>query len=284
MPSARRENGQQYKTEPMSTTTSAINTTTAVVHPTAVLGEHVELGPGVTIREFVVIADDVRIGAGTTVEAHVSIGRHSEIGADCLLDVHSTVREHCRLGDRVVLGAGSTVGSDGFGFATSEGVHHKIPHAGRVEIEHDVRIGANVTIDRATMGVTRLRQGCVVQNLAQVAHNVEVGEETVIEFQAGIAGSTKIGAGVRLGKKSGVLGHSSIGDRASVADCSGALKAVKAGEHVAGLPASDLDTHAAIETAVRDLPAWLHELKALRHRIAELEAMLAHPSSIGKGA
>lgn len=242
------------------------------VHHTASIGRNVTLGPGVVLHAFAVVEDGARIGAGTVLHSFVIIGRNTIVGCDCLFHPHSTVREQCRLGDRVVLESGSTVGSDGFGFATNGGEHHKIPQAGTVVLEDDVRIGANATIDRATMGETRLRRGTRVQNLAQVGHNVELGEGCLVEFQAGIAGSTKVGAGVRVGKKAGVMGHSTVGDRASIADFSGAMKAIKAGEHIAGLPGTPVDVNTAVQEALYALPDLIHEMKDLRRRLAELES------------
>lgn len=241
------------------------------IHHTAVIAPNVDLGPGAIVHAFAVVDDGARIGANTVLHPHVSVGAGVVIGRNCVLYPHSTVREECTLGDRVVLESGSTVGSDGFGFATNNGVHHKIPQAGRVVLEDDVRVGANATIDRATMGLTRVRQGAQVENLAQVGHNVEIGEAAVIEFQAGIAGSSKIGAGARIGKKAGVLGHSTVGDRAAVGDFSGALKAVKAGEHIAGLPGLPVETNDEIQDALYALPALMKEVQDLRRRLHALE-------------
>lgn len=242
------------------------------IHHTASIGADVILDSGVTIHAFVVVDDGARIGAGSVLHPHVSVGRGTIIGRECELHPHCVVREQCELGDRVVLESGSMVGSDGFGFATSDGTHHKIPQTGRVVLEDDVRIGANATVDRATMGETRLRRGTHVENLAQVGHNVELGEGCTVEFQAGIAGSAKIGSGVRIGKKAGVTGHATIGDHAALDDFSGAMKSVKGGERISGLPGLPADVNADIQSALQDLPSMVKALHELRRRVAELES------------
>ncbi len=248
------------------------------IHPTASIGRDVVLEPGVAIHALVVVDDGVCIGAGTVLHPHVTIGRNTRLGSGCILHPHSSVRENCALGNRVVLESGCTVGSDGFGFATNNGTHHKIPQAGRAVLEDDVRIGANATVDRATLGETRIRRGTYIQNLAQVGHNVELGEGCTVEFQAGIAGSTKIGAGVRIGKKAGVVGHATIGDRADIDDFSGAIKPVKAGEHIAGVPAVPVEVNDNIQEALQALPELVKELQHLRRRLAELEAQEPVPA------
>ena len=251
---------------------------TLTIHPTASIGRDVELGPDVVIHAFTVVDDGARIGAGTVLHPHVTVGRGTSIGCDCQLYPHSSVREKCTLGDRVVLESGSTVGSDGFGFATNGGTHHKIPQAGSAVLEDDVHIGANATVDRATMGETRIRRGTRVQNLAQIGHNVELGEGCTVEFQAGIAGSAKVGAGVRIGKKAGVMGHSTVGDRAAIDDFSGAMKAVKAGERIAGLPGVPVEVNDSIQDALQALPELMKDLQSLRRRLAQLEAQEPVPA------
>lgn len=242
------------------------------IHRTASIGRNVELGSGVVIHAFVVVEDDACIGAGSQLHSHVSVGRGTVIGRDCVLLPQSSVREECTLGDRVVIESGSTIGSDGFGFATNGGVHHKVPQVGCVVIEDDVHVGANATIDRATMGETRVRQGVRIQNLAQIGHNVEIGEAALVQFQAGIAGSSKIGASANIGIKAGVLGHSTVGDRATISDFSGAIKAVKAGEHIAGLPGAPVEVNDTIQAALQALPDLMKEVSELQRRLAALES------------
>ena len=239
-----------------------------VVHPTATIGRKVSLGENVRIDAFAVIdegaeiADDVRIGA------YVYVGPRVRIGAGSILHPHVTIRDHVGIGRNVVINCGSVVGSDGFGFANSMGINHKIPQVGTVEIEDDVWIGSNVTIDRATIGVTRVRRGARIDNLAQIGHNVEVGEETVLRAQVGVAGSTSIGSGCNIGEKTGITGHIEIGDDVTVHAFSGIRKALCDGEDVMGVPAKPVENEKALQKIIWDLPQIVREFQRLKRRLS----------------
>jgi UDP-3-O-[3-hydroxymyristoyl] glucosamine N-acyltransferase len=244
------------------------------VHPTAIIGERVRLGAGVAIGAYVVVADGARIGDNTVLYPHVYVGAEAALGADCLIYPQVSIRERVTLGDRVIVHSGAVIGSDGFGYATIEGVHHKIPQVGTVTIEDDVEIGANTTIDRARFGRTRIGKGTKVDNLVQIAHNVEIGAHCIVVSQVGIAGSTRLGSHVTLAGQCGVVGHVTIGDQAMVAARAGVSKDVPPRTVVYGAPAQEVKAAKAIEVAVRRLPGTQAQVKDLLARVAELERRL----------
>jgi len=244
------------------------------VHPTAVLGEGAELGEDVAIGAYAVIGDGVHIGSGSRIFPHVFVGPATTIGAETTLYPHVTVREGCRLGQRVIIHSGAVIGSDGFGYASVEGVHHKIPQVGVVEIGDDVEIGANTTIDRARFGRTVIGAGTKIDNLVQIAHNVEIGEHCILVAQVGVAGSTVLGKHVQLAGQCGVGGHLSIGDQAIVAAQSGVSKNVPPRTVVRGYPARDMKSFQNHEIAIRRLPKTQATVKQLEARMADLEAEL----------
>jgi UDP-3-O-[3-hydroxymyristoyl] glucosamine N-acyltransferase len=244
------------------------------IHPTAVIGEGVVIGEGAAIGPCVVIGDGVRIGARCTLHAHVTVGVESVLGADCVLFPGVGVRERCRLGDRVIVHNGAVIGSDGFGYATVQGVHRKIPQVGVVEIGDDVEIGANTTIDRARFGRTVIGKGTKIDNLVQIAHNVEIGEHAIIVAQVGIAGSSKIGAYVAIGGQAGIAGHLEIGPMARVSAQAGVTKSIPARSTVNGTPAQEIKTYQRNEVAVRRMQRSQAEIKDLLARVAELERRL----------
>jgi UDP-3-O-[3-hydroxymyristoyl] glucosamine N-acyltransferase len=186
-----------------------------------------------------------------------------------------TIREGCILGDRVILHAGAVIGADGFGYATVEGVHHKIPQVGCVELGNDVEIGANTCIDRARFGKTVVGAGTKIDNLVQLAHNVQVGDHCIIIAQVGVAGSTRIGRHVTLCGQSAINGHISIGDRSIVTARAGVSKSLPPQSVVQGIPAQPMKQHQMQEIALRRLPRTQETVKQLQRRIVELEARLA---------
>ncbi len=244
------------------------------VHPTAAIAENVKLGKDVCIQPYVVIADGAVIGDNTILHAGVYIGHHSKIGCNCLIHPHVAIRERVTIKNRVIIHSGTVIGSDGFGYATVKDVHYKIPQIGTVYIDDDVEIGANVTIDRARFGKTFIKKGTKIDNLVQIAHNVEIGENSIIVAQSGISGSTTIGKGVILAGQSGVVGHITIGDNARVAAQAGVTKSVPPGEVVSGYPAKPHSTAKRINACVQRLPEVYKCIKGLQEKVKKLEEEL----------
>jgi UDP-3-O-[3-hydroxymyristoyl] glucosamine N-acyltransferase len=238
---------------------------TAVIHPTAVLGQNL------TIGYHVVIGKDCVIGNRTKILANCVIMDGVTIGEDSLLYPLVSVREDCIIGKRVIIHNGTVIGSDGFGFTPHEGVYFKIPQVGRVIIEDDVEIGANCTIDRATMGETIIRKGVKLDNLIQIAHNVEVGESTVMAAQAGISGSTKIGHHVMIGGQVGTVGHIEIGNFAQIGAQSGVSKSVAEKEVVFGYPARPIMRTKRIEAIINQLPELYKKINDLEKELKYLK-------------
>ena len=235
------------------------------VSATAVIADDVVIGP------FVYIGDKVVIGNATVIYPGCVILGHAEIGKECVLYPNVSVREKCVIGDRVIIHNGSVVGSDGFGFAPVGETYRKIPQMGRVVIENDVEIGANCTIDRATLGETLIRSGCKLDNLIQIAHNVTIEKNTVIAAQSGISGSTKIGKNVTIAGQVGTVGHITIGDKSIIAAKSGVSKDVPAGEVWFGYPAQPIMKQKKIEASSRHLPDLARKIHQLEKLCIELE-------------
>jgi len=207
---------------------------TAVVHESARIGDNAHIGP------YVVVDEGVEIGANAVLLAHVVIYRGVRIGANFFAHAHAVVRENCRVGNHVLLQNGVVIGGDGFGFAkTAEGRWHKIPQPAPVVIEDDVEVQANSCIDRASVGETRIGRGVKIDNLVQVGHGSQVGEDALLCSQVGLAGSTEIGKRVILTGQVGVVGHCKVGDNAIVTPQSGVAHDIAAGALVSGAPAVD---------------------------------------------
>ncbi len=245
------------------------------VHATAVIGERVRLGKNVAIGAYVVIGDQAEIGDNTILYPHVYIGVEAALGSDCLIYPQVSIRERCRLGSRVIVHSGAVIGSDGFGYASVEGVHHKIPQVGTVVVEDDVEIGANTAIDRARFGKTKIGKGTKIDNLVQIAHNVETGSHCIVISQVGIAGSTRLGNHVTIAGQAGIVGHVTIGDQAIVTAMSGVSKSVPPKMVVRGIPAQEIKSAQASEIALRRLPGTQAQVKELLARVSELEKRLA---------
>jgi len=241
------------------------------VHPTAIVGKDTDLGKDVAIGAYTVVSDNVRIGDRTVIYSGCYIGKDTFIGSDTLIYSNVTIREKIKIGDKVIIHSGTVIGSDGFGFAQVEGIHHKIPQVGIVEIGDDVEIGANVTIDRARFEKTVIGKGTKIDNLVQIAHNVVIGENSIIVAQAGISGSTTIGKGVILAGQVGVVGHISIGDRVVVLAQSGVSKSVLPNTTVWGSPAKPHTTAKRINACIQKLPQLYKKVEELKKKIEELE-------------
>ncbi len=240
------------------------------VHPTAVVSKSAAIGTNVSIGAGTVVEDGASIGDNGVLYAQVYVGRETVIGPDALIYPQVVVREKCRIGARVILHSGTVVGSDGFGYATDKGVHHKIPQVGIVVIEDDVELGANVTIDRARFGRTVIGKGTKIDNLVQIGHNVVLGQGCLLVSQAGIAGSTRLGNYVVMAGQSGLIGHLDIGDGAIITAQSGLTKDVSPKAVMSGSPASDRRTHLKELAALSKLPEALQEIRKLRQEIEAL--------------
>ncbi|UCF65009.1 MAG: UDP-3-O-(3-hydroxymyristoyl)glucosamine N-acyltransferase [bacterium] len=241
------------------------------IHPTAVIHPSAELGKKVAIGAHVTIGENCRIGDGTRILHGCVIMNNVEIGKNGLLYPLVSIRENCQIGDRVILHNGAVIGSDGFGFAPYEGTFHKIPQIGRVLIEDEVEIGANCTIDRATMGETVIKKGVKLDNLVHIAHNVEVGEWTVMAAQSGISGSTKIGHHVMVGGQVGMVGHITIGNYVQIGAQSGVPKNVPDKEIIFGYPARPIMRTKRIEAVINQLPELLKRIQKLEKEIEQLK-------------
>jgi len=244
------------------------------IHPPAVIGRNVSLGKDVAIGAYAVIEDNVKIGEESTIYAGCFIGHDTEIGSHSLIYPNVSLRERIRIGENVIIHSGTVIGSDGFGFVTVEGQHHKVPQVGTVVIEDDVEIGANVAIDRARFDKTVIGRGTKIDNLVHIAHNVVIGENSIIVAQVGISGSTVIGKGVTLAGQVGIVGHVEIGDNAVVMAQSGVSKSVPAGAYVWGYPAKPQETAKRVNACVQNLPRLYNTVSELKKKIKELETRL----------
>jgi UDP-3-O-[3-hydroxymyristoyl] glucosamine N-acyltransferase len=230
---------------------------TAVIHPSAKIGRDAHVGP------YVVVDENVEIGDHAVLLAHVVIYRGVKIGDNFFAHAHAVVRENCRIGIHVLLHNGVVIGSDGFGFAkTQDGSWYKIPQPAPVVIEDDVEIQANSCIDRASVGETRIRRGVKIDNLAQVGHGSQVGEDALLCSQIGLGGSTEIGNRVILTGQVGVVGHCKVGDGAIVTPQSGVANDIPAGALVSGAPAVDHKLWLKYSALLPKLPEMARALRA----------------------
>lgn len=244
------------------------------IHKTAIISESAKIGKDAAIGPYTIVEDGVEIGERTVIYSGCYIGSKTKIGKDTLIYPNISIREKVTIGERVIIHSGTVIGSDGFGFATVKGLHQKIPQIGTVVIEDDVEIGANVTIDRARFDKTVIGRGTKIDNLVQIAHNVVVGENSIIVAQAGISGSTEIGKNVILAGQAGLVGHITIGDNAIVAAQAGVTKSVPANTKVSGYPAKPHDTAKRVNACLQRLPELVETIRDLKKRIEELETKL----------
>lgn len=229
------------------------------------------LGDSLYIGQFTFIGDHSSVGNNTKIHPQVYIGNNVEIGENTVINAGVKIYHGCKIGSNVVIHAGTVIGSDGFGFAPqADGTYKKIPQIGNVVVEDHVEIGANCTIDRATIGSTIIRKGAKLDNLIQIAHNVEVGSYTVIAAQAGISGSTKIGKYVQIGGQAGLAGHLSIEDGVKINGQSGISKSIKTGQAVTGTPAFNYTAALRSQAIFKNLPDLEKKIKELEQKIALL--------------
>ncbi|ABC80858.1 UDP-3-O-(3-hydroxymyristoyl)glucosamine N-acyltransferase [Anaeromyxobacter dehalogenans] len=245
---------------------------TAVIHPTA------RVHPSAQVMPLACVGPDAQVGARTILFPGVHVADGARVGEDCVLYHNVVVRERCAVGNRVILQPGCVVGSDGFGFAfdpDGEGKgprHYKVPQVGNVVIEDDVEVGANTCVDRATLGSTRIGRGAKIDNLVQIAHNVQVGPLSLLVSQVGVAGSTKLGMGVVAGGQAGIVGHLEIGDGVRIGAQSGVMADVEAGETVSGSPAVPHGNWLKAMASLDHLHDMRKELRELRREVERLRA------------
>ncbi len=240
----------------------------AIIDPSAILGEDVYIGPGVVIEAGVVIGDNTKIFP------QAYIGQNVRLGNNTLIHPAARVLADCVVGSECVIHSGVVIGGDGFGFApNSENNYQKVAQIGNVIIEDHVEVGAGTTIDRATLGHTIIRKGVKIDNLIQIAHNVEIGENTVIAAQTGIAGSTKIGKNCMIGGQVGIIGHLTIADGVKIAAQSGIGHSIKEeGKIVQGSPAMPIGDYKRSYIGFKNLPDLMKEIKSLKEEIKNLKA------------
>ncbi len=238
----------------------------------AFISDSAKIGKDVCIEDGVVINENVEIGDGTQIMANTVIHKNSKIGANCKIYSNVSIMEDIFIGNNVILHAGVVIGSDGFGFLFDNGVHMKIPQIGTVIINDNVEIGANSTVDRATIGKTVIGEGTKIDNLVQIAHNVEVGKHCIICAQVGIAGSTTIGDYVTLAGQAGITGHVTIGNQATVAAQAGVTKNVKPKEIVSGYPAMPHKEANHLYVLKRKLPEIYETIKYLQKEMKFLKS------------
>jgi UDP-3-O-[3-hydroxymyristoyl] glucosamine N-acyltransferase len=244
----------------------------------ASVGANVVIGDDPSIHPFVVLADDVKVGDRVTLYPGVAIGRGSVVHDDSIIHANVSIGENIRIGKRVIIHAGTVIGSDGFGFVTDNGRHHKIPQTGGVIIEDDVEIGANCTIDRATLGNTVIKNGTKLDNQVHVAHNVTIGEHCLLAAQTGIAGSSTLGNFVVFGGQVGVADHISIGDRVMAGGGSGISRDLDAGQVVAGYYAMPIRDWLKVQVLLPKLPELKKTIDKLEKQIQEMTDRLSDAS------
>ncbi len=249
----------------------------AFIHPDTVIGKNVALGKNVVISSGCKIGDNAKIFHNTVLLTNV------EVGSDSLIFQNVSIRENCKIGSRVIIHPGTVIGSDGFGFFTDDnGVYQKIPQIGNVVVEDDVELGSNVSIDRAALGSTIIKRGVKIDNLVQIAHNVVVGEDTVISSQTGISGSTKIGNHCILAGQVGLIGHIQIADNVIIMAQSGISKSIlKPGQYF-GSPAKEVKTMMKLEAHLRNLPTYAEKINELEIKVKELNYEISRLSNVGK--
>jgi UDP-3-O-[3-hydroxymyristoyl] glucosamine N-acyltransferase len=242
------------------------------IHPTALVAETARIGPEVSVGAYAVVSDDVEIGAGTVIHPFVTIYPGVKVGQDCIIHSQVSLRENVTLGRGIILHNGVVIGADGFGYlAPKDGSRAKIPQQGMVIIEDDVEIGANSTVDRGTLGATVIRRGVKIDNLVQIAHNVEIGENSVVMAQVGIAGSSRTGKNVILAGQVGVPDHIDIGDNSVIAAKTGVTKDIPANTMVSGSPHLDIQVWRKAWAAIPHLYDLLKEVKQIKKKLESLE-------------
>lgn len=243
----------------------------AGIHPTAIIHETAQLGTNTAVGAFVCIGPGAQIGENSVIHDGTVIGAGVRLGTGCVVHANCVVYDRSVLGNRVILHAGVVIGADGFGYIFRDGQHRKVPQIGTVVIEDDVEIGANSCIDRAKVGATRIGRGSKIDNLVQVAHNVQLGQGCILVSQAGIAGSTKLGNWVVMGGQSGVIDGIALGEGARIAAQAGVTKDVPPGQTVMGFPARERMAFQRAEVRINRLASLYEQVAELKKKVAQLE-------------
>ena len=240
------------------------------VHPTAVIAETAKVGDGVYVGPFVYVGERAEISDGVQLYAHVVVEENSKVGAGSILYPHVSVYHDCVVGRNVILHSGCCIGADGFGFAPTAEGYEKIPQIGNAIIEDDVEIGANSCVDRAVMGSTYVRRGVKLDNLVQIAHNCDIGSNTVMSAQVGVAGSTKVGQWCMFGGQVGIAGHIEVADRTQSGAQAGIAGSVrKPGTVIIGSPAMDARKFARCTAVFKNLPEMFYDVNELKRKAEE---------------
>ncbi len=241
------------------------------IEPQSFISSSASVGEGLYLGAFAYIGDNAKIGNNVTIYPNAYIGDNVVIGDACVIHPGATIYADCKLGNNCIIHAGVVIGADGFGFAPDEnGVFHKVPQIGNVILEDNVEVGSNTTIDRATMGSTIIRKGVKIDNLCQIAHNVEVGDNSAMAAQVGIAGSAKIGKSVMIGGQAGISGHLNIADGTKIVAQSGIPGSVKKAETLMGSPGIPIDDFKKSYFGFRKLPFILNKLQELEKKLKDL--------------
>ncbi len=235
----------------------------------AVVSDQAQIDSSAAVGPLCTVGKNARLGKDTQLVGSVYVGRDVEIGEGCLIYPGAMILDGTRIGNNVIIHASTVIGSDGFGFAESPTGLKKIKQVGWVEIDDDVEVGSNCSVDRGALGPTKIGRGTKIDNLVQIAHNVEIGQHSIIVSQVGISGSTKIGNGVVLAGQVGLVGHIEIGDGVMIGAKSGVSKSVAAGKTVFGLPARDIMETKRIEASLLRLPQLLKRVKELERKLEE---------------
>ena len=238
----------------------------AFIDPTATIGEDCYIGP------FAYVGPKCVIGDNSVIHPHAALGDNVIVGKNTEIHSNAVIYHDCKVGNRCILHAGCVIGADGFGFAPSENGYDKIPQIGIVTIEDDVEIGANTCVDRSNMGSTFIRNGVKLDNLVQIAHNTDIGANTVMSSQVGVAGSTKVGEWCMFGGQVGISGHITIGNKVMLGAQSGVPGSIKDGQQLIGTPPMEMRSYFKSQAIFRRLPEMYNEINKLRKEIEELKA------------
>ncbi len=249
---------------------------TASIHDSVIIGKNVSVGKNVVIEAGAIIGDNSIIYHNSVLMENV------KVGSNCLIYTNVSVRENCVIGNNVIIHSNTVIGSDGFGYIPDEkGVYQKVPQVGNVILEDNVELGSNVSIDRAALGSTIIKNGVKIDNLVQIAHNVSVGDNTAIASQSGIAGSTTIGKNCILAGQVGIVGHIEITDSVIVGAQSGVSKSITKPGKYRGSPADDMGKMLKLEAHIRNVPSYAEKIKKLEEKIASLEEKISQIISKG---